>query len=73
MYMVDPLHCGNPKDPLGSHINTLFADRTLFRPGPGHVIWVSLVASRPVVFMRSRSHHILSLPDSGGRLCCANS
>ena len=45
MYMVDPLHTGNPKDTLGSQMNTLLADRTLFRHGPGLSIWVSPIVS----------------------------
>ena len=44
MFMIDPLHGGNPKDPLASQINVLFADRALFRQTPALPIWVSRLA-----------------------------
>ena len=42
MFMVDPLHQGNPKESLGSQMNTLLADKSLFRQGPSLSVWVSL-------------------------------
>ena len=44
MFMIDPLHGGNPKDPLASQIDVLFADRALFRQTPALPIWVSRLA-----------------------------